>query len=237
MTITSQPDHVAVAVPSIEEAAVRWRDGLGGAWCSPKHGEAGGFATQQLRFNGGAKLELLEPTDPTGFAATFLERFGSRIHHVTLKVPDVLAATDEVRAAGYDVVDVNTEHEDWHEAFLRPSQVGGFIVQLAWSPLTVEQWAAQLGSVPEPEPTTGPVLLGPTFYHPDLDASQRVWETLGATVTAGADYLEISWPDAPLTVGVVRGDPGSPPVLRFSGVEGHGADPAFGPATVAALDG
>jgi hypothetical protein len=88
---------------SIQAAGRRWRDQIGGAWCSLQHDEGGGFATRQLWYRGGAKLELLEPADREGFAAGFLARFGARVHHVTLRVPDLLAAVDEIRAAGYDV--------------------------------------------------------------------------------------------------------------------------------------
>src|SRR5690625_2918515 len=182
MSLDSECDHVAVAVPSIEEAAPRWQAGFGGHWLSPRPEAISDFRTRQLRFNGGGKLELLEPTGQTGFAAAFLARFGARIHHVTLKVPDLLEAVETVRTAGYDVVDVSTERDEWHEGFLRPSQVGGVIVQLAYSPLSEEEWARQRGIDPVPTPVDGPVLLGPTFTHPDLDVAETVWRTLGAAI-------------------------------------------------------
>lgn len=232
MPITATPDHVAVAVPSIERAGTRWHDQLGGAWCSPKHADGPDFATQQLWYRGGARLELLEPTDAEGFAAGFLARFGARVHHVTLKVPDLFDAIATIEAAGYDVVDVDTSIDVWHEAFLRPSQVGGMIVQVAHSTLTTEQWAAYLGFDPEPPPTAGPRLLGPTLFHPDLRACARVWETLGGQVDKDAEVVRVGWDTGELTVEVHAGDPADP-VLRFEGVPAAPADPELGPATVA----
>lgn len=232
MPISSSPDHVAVAVPSIPEAAMRWCDGFGGAWCSPKHSDGSGFATQQLWYRGGAKLELLEPETDDGFAAGFLKRFGARVHHVTLKVPDLSTAVEVVRDAGYDVVDINTDLDEWHEGFLRPSQVGGVIVQLARSELSVEDWAKMLGFTPEPLPIIGPALHGPTLYHPDLDACARVWTVLGGTVERDDEVVRVSWPDSPLTVHVERREDIDPPVLRFTDGPRASADPRLGPATV-----
>jgi hypothetical protein len=93
LPITSIPDHVAVGVPAIDGAATRWRDQLGGGWVMPRFPiESAGFATRQLRYRGGAKLELLEPLGPDSFAGQFLDRYGANVHHVTLKVPALLPA-------------------------------------------------------------------------------------------------------------------------------------------------
>ncbi len=231
MPIDAVPDHVAVAVPSIAAAGRRWRDELGGAWCSPPHSDGSGFATRQVWYHGGAKLELLEPEDDDGFAAGFLQRFGARVHHLTLKVPALRPAVETICAAGYDVVDVDTSLDVWHEAFLRPSQVGGIIVQVAWSPLSEWDWAALFGTEPEPVPSTGPQLLGPTLFHPDLDACARIWTVLGGDVDRDDEVVRVAWGSAPLDVEVRRGEP-TDPVLRVADGPELVADPALGPATV-----
>ncbi len=233
MPVTTTPDHVAVAVPSIDGAATRWRDQLGGAWAAPRMDDGPDFRTQQLRFANHAKLELLEPTTDDGFAAGFLRRFGARVHHVTLKVPDLLPAVDQVRDAGYDVVDVSTELDIWHEAFLRPSQVGGIIVQLAWSGVNDAQWLEAMGAQAETIGDDAAELLGPTLFHPDLQACAQVWSVLGGTVEAAASSITVSWPESPLTVRVEQSEHPADPVLRFRSAPGLPADPQVGPAVVA----
>lgn len=247
MPIESVPDHVAVAVHSMDEAALRWRDGVGGAWANPRMPlDAAGFATRQLRFRGGAKLELLEPIGHGGFAAPFLERFGARIHHVTLKVPDLLAAVEVVRDEGYDVVDVDTSDDVWHEAFLRPSQVGGMIVQIAYAGRSDAEWAAMFDMTPEEPAGDAAVLHGPTLRHDDLDAAMALWTTLGASVTPadaveGGDgddrgsALSVTWPGSPLDVRIERcgaGEQPGPVGLRLSGLTDvpTAPDPRTGPA-------
>lgn len=231
MPLAARPDHVAVAVPDMDAAAVRWQETLGGVWLSPRW-SGGGFGTRQLRFSNTGKLELLEPDDADGFAAGFVARFGARVHHLTLKVPDLLDAVATVEAAGYDTVDVSTDREEWHEAFLRPSQVGGMIVQIARPQYDDEGWAKLAGIQLPPVDPDAPALLGPTLAHPDLDAARRLWATLGAELTDDADGFVARWADAPIDVRVIDGPSAGPVGLRFDPDPGLPADDVAGPGTL-----
>ena len=230
MAIISSPDHVAIAVPDIGAAASRWRDELGGGWVWDLEQLNGAVAIRQMRFPNQGKLELLQPTGP-GFARNFIERFGPRVHHVTLKVPDALMpAVEAVRAAGYDVIDISTEG-GWHEAFLRPSQVGGIIVQLAWEAHDDEEWFEESGHTPE-APRGSAALLGPTLTHPDLDAAERFWRTVGGTISRDGEALMVGWDGSPLTVRIEPGPNAGPLGLRFAGVAPLPADAVAGPAVL-----
>ncbi len=233
MPITSIPDHVAVAVPDIDAAATRWRDRLGGGWAMPRFPlEAAGFATRQLRYRGGAKLELLGPLGPDTFAGQFVRRYGASIHHLTIKVPELLPAVDTVRDAGYDVVDVFAEGDLWHEAFLRPSQVGGMIVQLAWAGRSDEEWAELTGAAPEQPATDAAILQGPTLTNPDLDLARTLWSLLGAEVDDHEGALRAWWPGSPLDVRIEPGERAASVGLRFDATPPLEADAEFGPATL-----
>ena len=233
MPIEAIPDHVAAAVPSIEAAAARWIDHLGGGWIAPAWGvPAAGFATRQVRFAGGAKLELLEPRAEDGFAARFLARYGAGVHHVTLKVTALRPAVTTLEAAGLQLLDVSTDSEIWHEAFLRPSQVGGLVVQLAWSRHDDDGWAAWFGTTPEPPRADAARLLGPRLTHPDLEAATRVWRLLGAEVARDGDVLTVRWPGAPLEIEVVEGGQAGPLGIRMAGTSALPADERFGPAVL-----
>ena len=228
--LSAHLDHVAVAVPDWETAQRRWRDQLGGgivAW-----GDSGVFASRQLRFANGAKLELLRPAsdDPGNFVRRFLERFGSVIHHVTFKVADLGAALEVVRAGGLDVVDVDTSGQVWHEGFLRPSQVGGLVVQLAWSGHSDQEWAASIGHTPQPPAPGAAELLGPTLRHPDLDRARTLWTLLGASISDDDGALRCRWPDSALDVVIERGEPAGPVALRMRGTPSLPAADGIGPA-------
>lgn len=228
--LSAQLDHVAVAVADWEIAQRRWRDQLGGgivAW-----GDSGVFASRQLRFANGTKLELLRPAsnDPGNFVRRFLARFGSVVHHVTFKVADLGAALDVVRAGGLDVVDVDTSGSVWHEGFLRPSQVGGLVVQVAWSGATDQEWAASIGHAPEPPASGAAELLGPTLRHPDLERARAVWTLLGAMITEEDGALRCRWPDSALDVVIEPGEPAGPVALRMRGTPSLPAVDGTGPA-------
>lgn len=234
--IDAVPDHVAVAVPDFDVADARWRDDLGARLVAGFHAH-GRFRSRQSRFRGGAKLELLMPSelDPSddNFVRRFLARFGASVHHVTLKVPDLHQAIDTLRGVGLDVVDVDDSGQTWKEGFLRPSQVGGMIVQIAYAANSDEQIAANQGRVLEEPPADGARLLGPLLRHPDLDRASWVWTTLGATVTRDADALTAAWQGAPLTIRIEHGEAAGPVGLRFEGLAGDlPAHPDLGAAAL-----
>lgn len=236
MPIDARPDHVAAALPDYRPSLVRWRDTLGGAQVSRFH-NAPIFRGMQLRFANHGKLELLQPSEqdpsPDNFLRRFLARFGTSVHHLTLKVPDLPAAIDILRDEGLDVIDVDLSGEHWKEGFLRPSQVGGLVVQVAWaSSLTDEEWAERSGFELEPVRPDAAALHGPLLRHPDLDAAADVWASLGADVQRDDEGLLAAWEGAPLTVRVVRGDVAGPVGLRFGGTDPLPADDRLGPAVL-----
>ena len=242
MPITSVPDHVAVAVRDIDVALQRWRDDLGGRvqWRFHNPAVFGGAAVQ---FRGGAFLELLQPSDsdervlttggPADFMRRYLDRHGPGVHHVTLKVPDLHEALATIAEAGLDAVDVDDSDPHWREAFLRPSQVGGLIVQLAATDWTTEEQAVAEGSELQPVPDEGAVLLGPRLGSDDLDAAAATWTTLGGTVAREGDALRVRWEGSPLTIEIVPAATSGPIGLRFGGTAPRPPDERLGAAVLA----
>lgn len=226
-------DHVAIAVPDWATAEQRWRDELGGGRSSA--GENSIFVSRQLQYANGAKLELLSPSSsagPDNFVRGFLDRFGSAIHHITFKVPDLHAALRVLEAAGLDVVDVRDDVEYWKEGFLRPSQVGGLVVQIAETTLTDDDWAQFTGFTREPARGDAAQLHGPLLQHPDLDAAQQLWTVLGATIERDAAGLRCGWPSSTLDLVVRAGAPAGPVALRMHGSGELPASSEAGPAVV-----
>lgn len=227
------PDHVAVAVPDFDVADRRWRDALGGRWVTWYHNRAGGFRSRQLRYRGGAKLELLQPSEvdpsPGNFVRAFLDRHGATVHHVTLKVPSLHDAVATARAQGFDVVGVDDRSERWKEAFLRPSEIGGLVIQLAQSPMSDTDWAAEHDFEPEAPGPDAARLVGPRLTHRHLSRAQQIWTFLGATVTAHNEGLVARWPSVPFEVEIVE-DAGPPRPLGIvmAGCEPLDAHPQLG---------
>jgi methylmalonyl-CoA/ethylmalonyl-CoA epimerase len=128
-------DHVAVAVESLAEVGPLLEAALGAVPVGGG-GDAPGFRSRQWRFGNGMRLELLEPAriGENDFLRRFLDRHGAGVHHLTFRVPDILAAVDAAEEAGFPVLYSRVDNPDWQEAFLHPRDALGTVVQLASYP-------------------------------------------------------------------------------------------------------
>ena len=93
---------------------------------------AGTWRWFQLSYPDGRKIELLEPLGD-GFLSRFLDKRGEGLHHITFKTDDIVAAIAHIEGAGYELVDKHLDDEHWKEAFLRPSNAHGTLIQIAQS--------------------------------------------------------------------------------------------------------
>lgn len=225
-------DHVAIAVPTWEDGERRWKHQLGGGVVA--FGRTPAFWSRQLRFANGGKLELLAPPpedDGQSFVRRFLDRFGAQIHHVTLKVPNLPEALETLTAAGHEPVDVQMDNAYWQEAFLRPSVVGGLVVQIAWAAQSDDEWARNVGHVPESPAADAVSLRGPLLEHPDLRLARELWSLLGADIHESDGLLVCSWPSSPLEVRIAAGPAPRAVALLIGGGRDWPAHAAEGPET------
>lgn len=194
-------DHVAIAVRHMTDPWALFADALGGTYFD--RGINTGFGWTQLRFAHGFVVEGLhpEPVDGDGFLRDFLSRHGPGPHHLTFKVPDLDVALARVRAAGLDAVDEDRSDPAWSEAFLRPTQAHGIVVQLA-----------QVGPDPLPTPPEPEGFPEMTYDHPvasigrvvhavaDLEGALTLFRDVldGRVMSSGAavdgnHWVELGW--------------------------------------------
>jgi methylmalonyl-CoA/ethylmalonyl-CoA epimerase len=127
-------DHVAHAATSIRAMLPVYRDLLGGEFVGGGDNPRVGFRTIQLRFKGGGRVELLEPLAGSTFLDSFLARNGNGgLHHLTFKVPDILAAIESAERNGLAPFGVHLGNPIWQEAFLHPKRAHGALIQIAQS--------------------------------------------------------------------------------------------------------
>lgn len=120
-------DHVAVAVPSIDDMAALF-ERLTGTLRSPPET----LPEQGVRVCFVGMLELLEPTGPESTVARFLERSGPGLHHVAYRTPDVAAELTRLRGEGFEPVDERPRPgaRGHRVAFLHPRSTGKILVEL-----------------------------------------------------------------------------------------------------------
>lgn len=121
--------HVGIAVPDLEAALAFYREVLG---LDPHPPESADGATIAALPFGDAQVELLEPRHPDSPIAKFLARRGPGIHHICYRVPDLDAALDACRAAGYRLVDdvPRIGAGGRRIAFVHPKATEGILIEL-----------------------------------------------------------------------------------------------------------
>ena len=199
-------DHIALGLPRIADGAAFLAADLGGRF--PDGGPSGNFTGAQWSFADGEKIELIEPLgEPGGFMHRFLDARGPGVHHVTFKVPDIVAAAERVRCFGYEVVGYNDDFPYWKELFIHPKQALGIVIQLAEAhPLPEEMEAWNAGWKPPrcPPPAEPPArIVGLRLTARSAEAARRQWgELLGGWEGLDDGRLVFEWAESPLRVSV-----------------------------------
>jgi methylmalonyl-CoA/ethylmalonyl-CoA epimerase len=200
-------DHIALGLHRIADGVPFLAGTLGGRF--KDGGPSGTFTGGQWTFAEGEKLELIEPLgDPAGFMYRFLAARGPGIHHVTFKVPDIVAAAERVRRFGYEVVGYNDEFAYWKELFLHPKQALGIVVQLAEEhPMPegmAEAWSAGWEPPASPPPAEPPArVVGLRLTTRSAEAARKQWGgLLGGRERGAGGALVFEWPGSPLCIRV-----------------------------------
>lgn len=126
-------NHVAIAVPDLDAAAAQYRNTLGAtvgpAQDEPDHGVTVVFITLP-----NTKIELLYPLGENSPINGFLEKNpAGGIHHICYEVDDILAARDQLKAAGARVLGTGEPKIGAHGKpvlFLHPKDFNGCLVEL-----------------------------------------------------------------------------------------------------------
>ena len=123
-------DHIGIAVSSLERAAIYNVLGL-----EIDHVETVESQKVKTAFLsvGNANLELLEPTAPDSPIAKFIEKRGEGIHHICLRVENIDAHLEKLKADGYRLINespVPGAH-GCRVAFLHPAAGNGVLIELS----------------------------------------------------------------------------------------------------------
>jgi methylmalonyl-CoA/ethylmalonyl-CoA epimerase len=193
-------DHIAFALPRIADAVPFLVGVLGGV---PYRGMRGGpdFRFGTWRYEGGGKLEVIEPVGTNGFVHRFLASRGPGIHHVTFRVPSLDDACERARARGYEIVGYDDSYDDWKTAFLHPKQALGIVVQLAQTSegMGPGRWKPPATVAKPPAPVT---VNGLRMRVSDPERARTQWGGIlqGTCASRSATQLVYRWPDSPMVL-------------------------------------
>ena len=123
-------NHVAIAVSDIDEAMRFYRAVFGVGAEEVEDLPEQGVRAALLRV-GGSQLELIEPTDPDGAVARFIERRGEALHHVCFEVEDLEQKLGDLSEGGIELIDyAPREGLSGMVAFVHPRSTRGVLVEL-----------------------------------------------------------------------------------------------------------
>jgi methylmalonyl-CoA/ethylmalonyl-CoA epimerase len=126
--------HVGLVVRRLEDGLALWRDLLGLRVSVQATVEDQGVKAALLPI-GRSEIELLEPVNPNGGVAKFLEKRGEGLHHLCLETPDVAADLAAARAAGFPLIDeAPRKGLAGMICFLHPKGTHGVLTEFATPP-------------------------------------------------------------------------------------------------------
>jgi methylmalonyl-CoA epimerase len=80
---------------------------------------------------GGPRIELLEASQPDSVIATFIDKRGEGLHHVAVKVPNLVAAVDRLKSSGARLMNEPRPGAGGHlYVFVHPASAGGVLLEL-----------------------------------------------------------------------------------------------------------
>jgi methylmalonyl-CoA/ethylmalonyl-CoA epimerase len=124
-------DHIGIAVGDLGASLSFFRDALGLELDAPED-----VPSQRVRAHflqaGEAAIELVEPTADDSPIARFVAKRGPGIHHVALRVDDIVAALAELKGKGVKLIDETPRPGAHHSlvAFIHPASTHGVLVEL-----------------------------------------------------------------------------------------------------------
>lgn len=128
-------NHIAIAVNSIEESAMFYRDILGltlsGVEVVAAQKTKAGFLTI-----GESNIELVQPAEQDSPLVKFLETRGQGLHHICFEVDDVEKELQALLEKGAVLIDKKprTGAHDTKVAFVHPKSSSGVLIELCELP-------------------------------------------------------------------------------------------------------
>ena len=126
-------NHVAIAVPDLEQAADQYRTTLGAKVGAPQDEPDHGVTVIFIELEN-TKIELLYPLGNNSPIAGFLEKNPSGgIHHICYEVEDIIKARDHLKSTGARVLGNGEPKIGAHGKpvlFLHPKDFTGTLLEL-----------------------------------------------------------------------------------------------------------
>lgn len=129
---TTIVDHIGIAVKSIDEALKFW-EGMLGVKCHGVEEVADQKVKTAFLPLKDTEIELLEGTSAESPVSKFIDAKGEGIHHLAIRVENLEAALEDLKAKGVRLIDEKPRPGAGGAkiAFLHPKATGGILLELS----------------------------------------------------------------------------------------------------------
>jgi methylmalonyl-CoA epimerase len=126
-------DHLGIAVKSLAAAKAIYENL--GLQVSAQEDVPGEKVRVVMIPVGDTRLELLQPTSDDSVVAKFIAKRGEGLHHISLRVPDLVSALNKLKADGVKLVsdEIKTGAGGHRYIFIHPSSAAGVLIELVES--------------------------------------------------------------------------------------------------------
>ena len=129
-------DHVAIAVPELDDAIRRFTEDLGLSLRGTEDVQSARTTTAFLPVAGPTTIELVTPLEGTGPLVRHLETRGPGLHHLCFRTDDLDGDAARLRAKGWRFT-TDAPFAGAHGTrvmFVHPKSAGGVLIELAEHP-------------------------------------------------------------------------------------------------------
>ncbi len=134
MSMSVEIDHLGIAVRSLDEGLRFYERVLGMAFAQRETIAAERVHVAMLPAGSdprAPRIELLEATDAQSTIAKFIEKRGPGLHHIALRVDDLLAAIERLKTEGGRLLNDPRSGAGGHTyVFVHPHSTGGVLLEL-----------------------------------------------------------------------------------------------------------
>ena len=127
-------DHLGIAVESIDNALSFYEEQLGMRVANRETVEVEKVRVAMLPAGedvAAPRIELLEAAEPDSVITRFIEKRGPGLHHIALKVDNLLATVARLESRGARLLNEPREGAGGHlYVFVHPESTGGILLEL-----------------------------------------------------------------------------------------------------------
>jgi methylmalonyl-CoA/ethylmalonyl-CoA epimerase len=124
-------EHIGIAVKNLEQSIPLFERLLNSP-CYKTESVGTENVNTAFFLQNGAKIELLESSDPEGVIAKFIEKKGEGMHHIAFEVRDIIAEMARLKAEGFTLLNETPKEgaDNKLVCFVHPKDSNGVLIEL-----------------------------------------------------------------------------------------------------------